>query len=249
MSPRGCRFRHFSPAFTLVEMLLVVAIITLLIALLLPALSRARDAARVTVCASNHHQVGLSMTGFAVSNNRRFPLNPAHNTGYGPALFQISNNKTTSLVTQLRPYTGTFDIFRCPTNADAPAPDHASNTGATLVWAFWYLANYKHAGGVYTSKVRGLSDYGAWAYYSDIIHSHGGWIGPYAANHIRNLGFSNPVQSSFAGSPTARWNVVNDTALIAGANVLAVDGRVTFTAFNDLQQVFYGSLHHWYGRQ
>ncbi len=231
-------------------MLLVVAVIVLLIALLLPSLSRARHHTRQVQCGTYHAQVGVSMIGFAVDHFGRFPLNPAHNTGYGPALYQIGSDKRTSLVEQLRPYVSTFQIFTCPMNDQIPPPDHPSNTGATLVWAYWYLANYRNSSGVYTSKVTGMHNRGDWGYYGDIIHSHGGWIGPYASNHLSTaFGYSNPVQTAFPGSPTARWFVVGDTWQIGGSNILTVDGSVTFTALEDLQQVSYGSLFHWYGWQ
>ncbi len=49
--------RRSSAGFTLIEVLVVVAIIALLVAILLPSLSRARRQARIAVCASNLHQV------------------------------------------------------------------------------------------------------------------------------------------------------------------------------------------------
>ena len=51
--------------FTLVELLVVVSIIGILVAMLMPALSRAREAARAASCQNNLRQFGLSMQEFA----------------------------------------------------------------------------------------------------------------------------------------------------------------------------------------
>ncbi len=58
-------------AFTLIEVLVVVAIIALLVAILLPSLSRAREQAKRAACASNLHQQGLGMYSYA-NDNRAF---------------------------------------------------------------------------------------------------------------------------------------------------------------------------------
>lgn len=58
---------------TIVELLAVVAIVTLLIALLLPALQGVRELARRTQCANNLRQVGCALHGYLLSKGK-FPI-------------------------------------------------------------------------------------------------------------------------------------------------------------------------------
>ncbi len=67
--------RHHSnkKAFTLIEVLVVVAIIALLVAILLPSLARARDQAQTTACASNMRQLYYAFTMYTQDNSGVYP--------------------------------------------------------------------------------------------------------------------------------------------------------------------------------
>jgi len=60
-------------AFTLIELLMVVAIIALLIGILLPALSRARQFGRSTHCLANLHSLGTAVLMYADTHDGRLP--------------------------------------------------------------------------------------------------------------------------------------------------------------------------------
>src|SRR2546423_12269768 len=63
-------------AFTLVELLVVIGIIALLVAILLPALSRAKQQANAVACASDMRQVYMAMFQYAADNKDHLPIAP-----------------------------------------------------------------------------------------------------------------------------------------------------------------------------
>jgi prepilin-type processing-associated H-X9-DG protein/prepilin-type N-terminal cleavage/methylation domain-containing protein len=95
-SPRG--------GFTLVEMLVVVAIVTVLVAMLLPALARARDHAKRTKCAANLRAIGQAMMMYA-QLYRAYP---------GTRFAQVEA-EAAIWPARLRPLAGgSRDMFHCP---------------------------------------------------------------------------------------------------------------------------------------
>lgn len=74
------------PAFTLVELLLVIAVIAVLLAIALPAMQSARGTARQAACNSNLRQIGIGLIAYRDANKGLVPLALGGPTGDGRAL-------------------------------------------------------------------------------------------------------------------------------------------------------------------
>ncbi len=80
--------RRAQAGFTLVELLVVMTIITLLAAMLLPALEKAMSVARKTCCANNERQVGLALQGYSSDYAEYLPVVSNWNAGFYPNYWQ-----------------------------------------------------------------------------------------------------------------------------------------------------------------
>src|SRR5687768_12447642 len=70
---RGRKSANVAGAFTLVELLVVIGIIALLISILMPALTRAREASERIACLSNVRQIGMGFHQYADAHRGSLP--------------------------------------------------------------------------------------------------------------------------------------------------------------------------------
>lgn len=121
-------------ALTLIELLVVISIITLLVALILPALGRARDQARKSQCLSQVRQSGGAMTVYAFDYRSHFPADR-----YSRRLPDNWGHDARNLVSS---YLSTWSITHCP-SADSTAP-YSTNPNDPLSRV---VTDYAYVGG------------------------------------------------------------------------------------------------------
>ena len=111
-------------AFTLIELLVVISIIALLVALLLPAMDRARQAAINVICAANQKGIALAIVTYADEHEDSVP--PGHDGS--------TANRTWP--TTLMPWTGDENVYNCRTQLGG-LDRHNSYVANGYYWGFW----------------------------------------------------------------------------------------------------------------
>jgi prepilin-type N-terminal cleavage/methylation domain-containing protein/prepilin-type processing-associated H-X9-DG protein len=148
-------------AFTLVELLTVIAIIGILAAIIIPVVGKVRAAGQKSACASNLRQIGVALNSYIADHKGRLPgYDPIPwesggktYTSYGlnrsasATWYTLNGVPTTDLVSQLMPYLdfnrkagsgsiqGVCPAFLCPANSSQP-----TSVSDTQYAANYYLA-------------------------------------------------------------------------------------------------------------
>ncbi len=121
--------------FSLIELLVVMAVILTLLGILFPSLQGVRDQAYKVQCANNMHQLGVALQTYRSDNPSYFPI-----TGDGGCQRRdqwLANGGSPYLDNRsgLMPYIAGREVFKCPLDSD-PQPDSTGKYGISYTMSF-----------------------------------------------------------------------------------------------------------------
>ena len=119
--------------FTLIELLIVIAIIAILAALLMPALRSARETAKKAGCINNEKNIGLYIQQFALNNRQSINLIQSYNDWYQNLVKQAGGTYKDESASQMDPKNldsagqAIVKVFKCPADVTRGTASYGRN--------------------------------------------------------------------------------------------------------------------------
>ncbi len=215
--------RHHSQGFTLIELLVVISIISLLIAILLPALAKARESARGIQCGNKLHQMAIGVTMY-LNDNNDIIFTPFYNNGLPPTpisqwwkgkhlgryLLSNGNNSSMNAVSDRH-------VYDCPTN---PSAAHSIDYVMNNAMGWKRATEVKGEKALFTENHGYLPSPASWSiYYNHLGGTTQNWM------MFRRVGYWHNPPGDVAQYVTSTYS---GTSYPSGsANVLHIGGHVS----------------------